>query len=155
MEQSRLISSAIAKLKIAYPYYFKELKTEELAGLISMYQEYLSGYNDLTINSAIKSIISKSKYMPSINELIDECEHSKTYRGNEILSRMNADGYFKYGAVCELDDVHATRNYEKALMWVEKGIIPTWLLEDMKKYGYVEDKPLLSPPNSNLIGIQG
>lgn len=155
MEQSKLISMIIVKFKIAYPYYFKELTDEELAGLIAMYQEELSCYNELTLVSAVKSIIRKKKFMPTLNELLEECEYSKTYRGNEILSRMKDDGYFNYGAVCELDDTHATRNYEKALMWVEKGIIPTWLLEDMKKYGYVEDKPLLSTHNSNLIGIQG
>lgn len=152
MEKSKLISSVIAKLKIAYPYYFKDLKTEELAGMISMYQEFLSGYNELTINGAVKSIISKNKYMPSINELIDECENCKTSHGNLILNKMNNDGYFNRG-FSRLDDIHANRNYEKALMWVEKGIIPPWLLDDMKKYGYVEDQKLITNMNSNLIGI--
>ena len=155
MEQSKLISMIIVKFKIAYPYYFKELTDEEFAGLIAMYQEELSCYNELTLVSAVKSIIRKNKFMPTLNELLEECECSKLYRGNEILKRMKDDGYFKRGTVCELDENHATRNYEKALMWVEKDIIPTWLLEDMKKYGYVEDKPLLSTQNSNLIGIQG
>lgn len=154
MEHSKSVSSAIAKLKIAYPYYFKELKTEEFAGLISMYQEFLSGYNESTISNAIKFIISKNKYMPSINELIAECEKCKTYRGNVILSKMKTDGYFKRGSVGELDEIHASRNYEKALMWLEKNIIPTWLLNDMKEYGYVEDKILLTNSNSYLIGMQ-
>lgn len=152
MEQSRLISSAIVKLKIAYPYYFKDLKTEELAGMISMYQEFLSGYNELTLNNAIKSIISKSKYMPSINELINECETSKTFRAVPILDMMFKDGYFKKG-VHELEDVYATRNYEKALMWIENGIIPDWLLEDMKKYGYVEDKQTLGTNSFGQLGL--
>lgn len=153
MEQSKLISTVIAKLRIAFPYYFKDLTMEELAGLVSMYQDFLSGYNELTINSAVKSIISKNKYMPSINELIDECENCKKSRGNLILNKMNNDGYFNRGSMCELDDIHANRNYEKALMWIEKGIIPSWLLEDMKKYGYAEDKELITSKNSNLIGI--
>lgn len=152
MEQSRLISSAIAKLKIAYPYYFKELKTEELAGMISMYQEFLSGYNELTLNNAIKSIIAKSKYMPSINELINECEASKTFRAVPILDIMLKDGYFKKG-IHELEDTHATRNYEKALMWIEKGIIPDWLLEDMKQYGYIEDRKTLGTNNFKQLGL--
>lgn len=154
MEQSKLISSVIAKLKIAYPYYFKELKTDDLAGIISMYQEFLSGYNELTLNSAIRNIISKSRYMPTLNDLIEECECSKVYRGNEILKRMQADGYFKNG-VCELDSIHAIRNYEKSLMWIEKGIIPEWLLDDMKKYGYIEDEKILITNNLKKIGLSG
>ena len=70
MEQSRLISSVIAKLKIAYPYYFKELKTEELAGMISMYQEELSGYNELTLVSAVRSLIRKNKLVIRRYEVI-------------------------------------------------------------------------------------
>ena len=154
MEQSKLVSSVIAKLKIAYPYYFKELKTDDLAGMIGMYQEFLSGYNELTLNSAIRTIIAKSRYMPTLNEIIEECECSKIYRQNEILKRMKDDGYFKKG-VYELDDIHASKNYEKMLMWIEKGIIPNWLLEDMKKYGYIEDEKILINNNFKKIGLSG
>ena len=140
MEQSRLISSVIAKLKIAYPYYFKELKTEELAGMISMYQEELSGYNELTLTSAVRSLIRKNKFMPSIHELIQECEKSIQYEKNSVLERMKDDGYFRRGLFVELDNSQATRNYEKALMWVEQGTIPDWLLEDMRLYGYSGNK---------------
>lgn len=152
MEQSRLISSVIAKLKIAYPYYFKELKTEELAGMISLYREFLSEYNELTLNNAIKSIISKSKYMPSINELINECEALKKSKAVPILDTMLKDGYFKKG-IYELEVTHATRNYEKALMWMEQGIIPDWLLEDMKKYGFIEDKKVIYTNSFRQLGL--
>ena len=140
MEQSRLISSVIAKLKIAYPYYFKELKTEELAGMISMYQEELSGYNELTLMSAVRSLIRKNKFMPSIHELIQECEKSIQYEKNSVLERMKDDAYFKRGPYGELDNSQSTRNYEKALMWVELGTIPDWLLEDMRLYGYSDNR---------------
>lgn len=154
MEHQKLISMVIAKFKIAYPYYFKELSDEEFFGLIAMYQEELSNYNELTLARAVKTIIRTRKFMPTLTELIEECENSKSYRGNEILLRMKEDGYFKRGVI-ELDEVHATKNYEKALMFMAKGIIPSWLLEDMKKYGYIEDKPLLENVNTNLIGIKG
>lgn len=154
MEQSKL-SNVIAKLKIAYPYYFKELNNVELAGMISMYQEFLSDYNEITLNNAIKSIITKSKYMPSISELINECETTKTFRYNVILDTMLKDGYFKKGAyaVFGLDSEHETRNYEKALMWVEKNNIPVWLLEDMNKYLYVEDRKALGANNFKQLGL--
>ena len=140
MEQSRLISSVIAKLKIAYPYYFKELKKEELAGMISMYQDFLSDYNELTLNSAIKSIISKSKYMPSMNELLEECELCKTTQKNIVIEKMIKAGYFK-----------DSREIEKTYHCLEEGIIPKWLLEDMKKYGYEDGHNLIST-NSKMLG---
>jgi hypothetical protein len=46
---------------------------------------------------------------------------------------MYDDGYFKKG-IQELTDEQANRNYDKAIRWIEKGIIPNWLLEDIKKY---------------------
>lgn len=138
MEQSKSISIVIAKLKVAYPYYFKELTNEEFISLTTMYMEELSCYNDLTLSMALKSIIRTRKFMPSISEIIEECECCKTKRGNAILDAMLKDGYFKRGIV-ELTDEHANRNYEKALSFIERGIIPDWLLKDMKEYGYVED----------------
>lgn len=140
MEQSKLISMVIARLKLAYPYYFKDLDTEEFIALVGMYQEELSGYNELTLMSAVRSLIRKNKFMPSIHELIQECEKSIQYEKNNVLERMKDDGYFKRGPYGELDNSQSTRNYEKALMWVEQGTIPDWLLEDMRLYGYSDNK---------------
>lgn len=155
MEQSKLISVIIARLKIAYPYYFKELTMEELAGLVSMYQEELGIYNELTLMNAIKSIIRKNKFIPTLKELIDECENFKSYKKNNIIEKMRADGYFKRCVVGELDDMHAIRNYEKTLMWLEKGIIPSWLLEDMKNYGYVDENSLTTNSTNSLLNYGG
>lgn len=154
MEQQKLVSIVIAKFKIAYPYYFKDLTDEEFVGLISMYQEELSIYNEQTLALAVKTIIKRNKFMPSLSEIIEECENSKTHRGNMILDIMLKDGYFKKSVV-ELDDVHAHMNYEKALVWMDKGIIPEWLLEDMKSYGYIEDKPLITNNTSELLRLRG
>ena len=136
MEQSRLISIIIAKLKIAYPYYFGKLKNEELAMLVKMYQEQIIGYTPEMVLKAIDEIIRTSKFMPTIPEILDKCDGQvKTYTF-DLLKIMLEDGYFKRGALGELDDTEAIRNYEKATMWLGKGIIPEWLLKDMKKYGY-------------------
>lgn len=123
METSNLISSVILKLKLAYPSYFNKLTDEELIALAQMYKDELSGYNEKTLNIAIKNLIRTSKYMPSLNEIIQECDSNKTHNANTILERMKKDGYFK--SANELD---------KAYMWLAKGIIPTWLKEDMKAY---------------------
>ena len=55
---------------------------------------------------------------------------------------MLKDGYFKRCVYGEISDEHAVRNYEKASSFIERGIIPEWLLTDMKEYGYVEDLKL-------------
>ena len=41
MEQSKLISGMILKLKVAYPYFFKDLEDEEFVALTKMYQEQI------------------------------------------------------------------------------------------------------------------
>ena len=134
MEKSKLIGSLIIRLKTAYPYYFKDLKEEETLGMYAMYEEELSQYNEETLINAIKEIIRTSKYMPSLNEIIEMCEKSRVHQTNEIVELMWKDGYFKKGAYGELDDSQAYRNYNKTLKFIEEGIIPEWLKEDMKKY---------------------
>lgn len=140
MEHSKLISGMIAKFKIAYPYYFKDLKSEELIGMISMFQEELSEYNELTISNATKSIIRKNKFMPTLKEIIDECENVRTYKINVIIEKMKKAGYFK-----------DPREIDKTYKFIEEGIIPDWLVEDMKKYGYEEEKSL-GYKNLKLLG---
>lgn len=71
METSKLVSVMIANLKVAYPYYFKDLTDEEFVGLISLYQEMFANLNENAIMIAIKKIIKKNKYMPSISEILD------------------------------------------------------------------------------------
>lgn len=136
MEQSKLISGMILKLKVAYPYFFKDLEDDEFIALTKMYQEQIIGYTPEIVLKAIDEIIRTSKFMPSIAEILDKCDSSAKNYSYDILEKMKNDGYFKRGAYGELDDTHATRNYEKATMWLSKGIIPQRLLEDMMSYGY-------------------
>lgn len=144
MEQSKLISIVIARLKIAYPYYFKELTMEELAGLVSMYQEELSIYNEPTLMNAIKSIIRKNKFMPTLKEILDECELCKTSQKNIVIERMIKAGYFK-----------DPKEIDKTYKFMEEGIIPNWLLEDMKKYGYEDSRDLISTNSTKMLNTGG
>ncbi len=144
MEQSKLISIVIARLKIAYPYYFKELTMEELAGLVSMYQEELSIYNEPTLMNAIKSIIRKNKFMPTLKEILDECELCKTSQKNIVIERMIKAGYFK-----------DPKEIDKTYKFMEEGIIPNWLLEDMKKYGYEDNRDLISANSTKMLNTGG
>ncbi len=144
MEQSKLISIVIARLKIAYPYYFKELTMEELARLVSMYQEELSIYNEPTLMNAIKSIIRKNKFMPTLKEILDECELCKTSQKNIVIERMIKAGYFK-----------DPKEIDKTYKFMEEGIIPNWLLEDMKKYGYEDNRDLISANSTKMLNTGG
>lgn len=146
MDKSKLISNVIAKLKIAYPYYFKDLNTEELTGLISMYQSNLSIYDYKTVLTIIDEIIKTSRFMPSMAEIIEKCEKHKAKQGNVILEKMLKDGYFKKSEFGELSGEQEIRNYEKSLMWLENKLIPNWLLNDMKKYGYEDNLQITNNP---------
>ena len=46
---------------------------------------------------------------------------------------MKNDGYFRLG-VEPLSPEQEDINYGKSIRWIEKGIIPEFLLEDMQKY---------------------
>lgn len=136
MKQSKLVSSIIAKLKIAYPYYFKDLTDEEFVGLVSMYQEQIVGYRPEVIIKSVNNIISNSRFMPTVAEILENCKSCESGFKNAIIEKMIADGYFK-----------DPREIDKTYKFIQEGIIPNWLLEDMKKYGYVEYEAL---PNAEL-----
>jgi hypothetical protein len=72
---------------------------------------------------AVNETIRKSKYMPSIAELLEKCEKVKIYKRYEILEIMKENNYFK-----------TPNEYDKAIMWAENETIPKWLKEDMKKF---------------------
>lgn len=139
MEQSYL-NKIIATLKIAYPYYFKEMKKEEAMAFINLYTKKLSNYSPNVVITAIDKIITTSKFMPTIAEIIEICDKEKIKSKEIILNKMIVDNYFK----CQ-------EEIDKALNWLEKGIIPYWFKEDMKKYGYVEVNNQLENSNSKLL----
>ncbi len=141
MEQSKSISLAIAKLKIAYPYYFNKLTNEEFIGLISMYQEYLSGYSEDTLLKAVKMLIGSKEFMPSIKEIIDACEKESTKQKYWILEKMAKDGYFK--SVVEID---------KANKYVSDDNIPNWLLKDMQEYALKNGIYITGTSNQIFLG---
>jgi hypothetical protein len=89
MEQSKLISIVIAKFKIAYPYYFKDLTDEEFLGLVSMYQEELGSFHPIALLNAIKVIIRNNKFMPTLADIIDEYKKSLKNYYIEVIENSN------------------------------------------------------------------
>lgn len=117
------ISKFILILKTAFPYSFKDMTNEETENIVLLYQEMLGSYNYETLEKVAKEIIKTKKYLPSISEIIELCEKNKVHNRNRIIELMVNDGYFK-----------SPLEIEKVYMWINEGIIPSWLKEDMKKY---------------------
>lgn len=106
-------------LKVLGIAYSKEFTQEECI----TYYEFLQEYSYDTFKAAVKNIIKKSKFLPKISELIEECENCKELVRYEVIEFMKTCGYFK--------DI---REYEKTIMWYSRGFIPSWLQEDLNKY---------------------
>lgn len=105
---------------------------------IITWYEYFKLISLECFKKAIKQIIPKNKFMPSIAELLEECRNVSKTNIELILESMQQDNYFK-----------DSRELEKVYTWLDQGIIPSWLKEDMKAYGY---KGELGFKNINLIG---
>lgn len=88
-----------------------------------LHYDFLKEYDDEVFTKAVKNIIRKSKFLPKINELIEECEIVKEEAKFNILEIMKNDGYFK--------DI---KEYEKATNFLKSGIIPSWFINDMNNY---------------------
>ena len=84
-------------------------------------------------NQAIKEISKENKYMPNASELYDKCSSLNKNNLMNIANYMYQDGYF-YRGVKRLSDEQSLRNFDKTIMWLEKGIIPSFLKEDMQEY---------------------
>ena len=115
MKQEELVKG----LKVLGIAYSKTFTQEECA----TYYEFLQDYSYETFKAAVKSLIKKTKFLPKISELVEECENSKSQLKFEVIEFMKTKGYFK-----------APNEYEKTIDWYAKGITPDWLKEDMKKY---------------------
>ena len=85
----------------------------------------LSKYDAEVVIDVVDSIITTSKYMPSLSEIIEKCEFQSRKKYKKKLDLMYKNGYFK-----------TDEEYGKALMWLyeEEPIIPEWLKIDMSKF---------------------
>lgn len=86
---------------------------------------------------AIKELCVEKSYMPSPHDILDKSKKIKSQKNLSILQAMKEKGYFKEG-IKPLDVEHETHNYEKAIMWAEKGILPEYLNKDMKMYNGIK-----------------
>lgn len=133
MKQEELVKG----LKVLGIAYGKDFNQEECA----TYYEFLQEYTYETFKTAVKNIIKKSKFLPKISELVEECENCKELIRFEVIEFMKAKGYFK-----------SPIEYEKTIMWYSRGIIPSWLKEDLNKYYKMMQQDKLQYQEQKLIG---
>lgn len=99
--------------------YGKEFSSKEC----EQYYDFLKEYNYQTLVTAIKNLIRTTKFLPKIAELIEACDRCKETTKIAVISFMMEKGYFK-----------SPREYEKATLFLERGIVPDWLANDINKY---------------------
>lgn len=129
-KRERMSQAEFARcMKRLSSFYFKDFGSDDLMAWYELFKDIKAK----TLEQAITDIVKESKFMPNINQLLEKCKSTTNSFYLAIIDKMFKDGYFKQGIV-ELDSEHGMRNYEKAVRWIEEGIIPGFLKEDMKKY---------------------
>lgn len=103
--------------------------------------DFLKEYSYKTFVNAIKDIIKTSKFLPKITELLEECENFKERTKYEVIEFMKKQGYFK-----------DTREYEKAILFMERRIVPEWLQKDINKYYKLMNQQTLDHEEILMIG---
>lgn len=116
-------------LGLAYGKEYSQLEAQQV-------YEFVKEYNYETFIKATKEIIKTSKFLPRIADLIEACEKYKTSTNKEVIDYMKESGYFYLSYIPDhkLSEEQATRNYVKAINFIERDIIPDWLKEDINYY---------------------
>lgn len=141
MEQSSF-TKLIRVLQAAYPYYFKDLSKENSLAFVQLYFSKLKKYDYQVAAKAIDNIISNNNYMPTLAEIIKECDKEYKVYNKLRIEELYKQGYFK-----------TDEEFGKAMMWLleDKPIIPNWLEQDMKK---ITDIKLLDNEGTDDNDIQ-
>ena len=116
-------------MKIQSSCYHKDISNDDLI----IWYEMLKDVESQVFRKAIIDLCKEKSYMPTIHDILDKIEITKNNYYLSILEQMKKDGYFKLG-VEPLSSEQEERNYDKSIRWIERGIIPGFLLEDMQKY---------------------
>lgn len=80
-------------------------------------------YSNIVVSKAIKKWISESAFFPTVADINKYCEKVWKEETSSIINQMKEKGYF--GDVKEFD---------KSLKFINSGILPKFLKEDMAKY---------------------
>ena len=116
-------------MKILSSCYHKDISNDDLI----IWYEMLHDVEPEVFRKAIIDLCKERSYMPTIHDILDKTKITKNNYYLSILEQMKKDGYFRLG-VEPLSTEQEERNYDKSIRWIERGIIPGFLLEDMQKY---------------------
>lgn len=116
-------------MKILSSCYYKGISNDDLI----IWYEMLQDIETEVFKKTIIELCKERTYMPTIYDILDITKAVKNKNYLSILEQMKNDGYFKLG-VEPLSPEQEDRNYGKSIRWIERGIIPGFLLEDMQKY---------------------
>ena len=117
-------SKIVNVLKIAYPYYFKDMSEESSKQFMQLYYGKLKGFRYETVANVINKTIEEREFMPSLAEVVKDCKNEQKTSYREKIQEMYKQGYFK-----------TDEEYGKAMMWLceDEPLVPKWLENDMKK----------------------
>ena len=115
-------------IKILSSCYQKVISNDD----ILIWYEMLKDIESEAFKKTIIELCKERAYMPTIHDILDKTKTVKNNYYLSILEQMKKDGYFRLGVEPLLPE-QEDRNYGKSIKWIERGIIPRFLLEDMQK----------------------
>lgn len=121
-------------MKLISSLYNKEFTQDQLGDWYMFFEDI----NANDFQKAIKKCAKESRFMPTINDLLNQIESVANEDYMKIVDLMIKDGYF-----------HDPREIEKTYHFIEEGVIPSWLKADMDKY-----KPRLELETSQRLAIE-
>lgn len=133
-------------LGLAYGKEYNQMEAQQI-------YEFVKEYEYEVFIRATKDIIRTSKFLPKIADLIEACEKQKEEKRVEVIDYMKKCGYFylSYRPEHKLDEAQATRNYLKTKTFIERGIIPDWLQEDINYYYKLMKQEKLSMSENKML----
>lgn len=134
-------------MKILSSCYHKDISTDDFV----IWYELLQDIEPEVFKKSIIDLCKERSYMPTIHDILDKTVTTKNNYYLSILEQMKKYGYFKLGVEPLLPE-HEERNYDKSIRWIERGIIPEFLMNDMRKY--MNDSEKLESKNHYQIGTK-
>ena len=108
-------SEIISLMQIAYN---KQYSKEEIEVMYDLLKDF--EYNTLKV--AIKKLITISRYVPNVSQIISEYKQIK-----------RDEGYNKILKARELGNIKTNEELDKAMKWLDKGIVPDWLDKNLQE----------------------
>lgn len=102
------ILQLIKLLKISYPSYFRELEKDDVSLMAQLWEKKFKNYTLDQVSNAIDNLTSKSKYMPSISEILSEITLNTT-------PQLKLNPYSEWENVLKAVRKYGTYGEEKAL----------------------------------------